>query len=67
MSHTEENCYFGFDSGKNVNFKLSGEDFFMVCIKLKNNCYCFLLYVVKLVTYVKNLPLGYLSANIVQA
>ena len=40
MSHTEENCYFGFDSGKTVNFKLSWEDFFMVCINLKNNCNC---------------------------
>ena len=30
VSDTEEKCYFGFDSGKNVNFKLSGEDFFMI-------------------------------------
>ena len=30
VSETEEKCYFGFDSGKNVNFKLSGEDFFMI-------------------------------------
>ena len=32
VSDTEEKCYFGFDSGKNVDFKLNGEDFFMISI-----------------------------------
>ena len=33
VSDTEEKCYFGLDSGKNVNFKLSVEDFFMIHLK----------------------------------
>ena len=58
VSDTEEKCYFGFDSGKNINFKLSGEDFFMISIsKMMVPLYfpCFLQYVGKcgrvLVTY----------------
>ena len=29
MSPAEKKCYFGFDIAKNVNFKLSGDEFFM--------------------------------------
>ena len=32
LTAPEKKCHFGFDSGKNVNFKLIGEDFFMVSI-----------------------------------
>ena len=32
VSPTEKKCYFGFDSCKNVNFKLSGDEFFMMSI-----------------------------------
>ena len=62
MSPAEKKCYFGFDMAKNVNFKLSGDEFFMMSIsKIMVPLLSpgFLLYVVKfaivLVTYVKHL------------
>ena len=62
MSPAEKKCYFGFASGKNMNFKLSGVEFFMTSIsKIMVPLYFpgFLLNVVQfaivLVTYVKNL------------
>ena len=32
VSPAEKKCYFGFDMAKNVNFKLSGDEFFMTSI-----------------------------------
>jgi hypothetical protein len=32
VSPAEKKCYFGFHSGKNVNVKLSGDEFFMMSI-----------------------------------
>ena len=32
LTASEEKCHFGFDSGKNVNFKSIGEDFFIISI-----------------------------------
>ena len=32
MSPAEKKCYFGFDGGRNVNFELSGDEFFMMSI-----------------------------------
>ena len=32
MSPAEKNCCFGFDMAKSVNFKLSGDEFFMMSI-----------------------------------
>ena len=32
MSPAEKECYFGCDMAKNVNFKLSGDEFFMISI-----------------------------------
>ena len=32
VSPAEKKCYFGFDMAKNVNFKLSGDEFFMMSI-----------------------------------
>ena len=32
MSPAEKKCYFGFDMAKNVNFKLSGDEVFMMSI-----------------------------------
>ena len=32
VSLAEEKCCFGFDMAKNVNFKLSGDEFFMMSI-----------------------------------
>ena len=32
MSPAEKKCYFGFDMAKNVNIKLSGDEFFMISI-----------------------------------
>ena len=32
MSPAEKKCYFGFDMAKNVNIKLSGDEFFMMSI-----------------------------------
>ena len=32
VSPAEKKCYFGFDMAKNVNFKLSGDEFFMISI-----------------------------------
>ena len=34
MSPAEKKCYFGFDNGKNVNFRLSGDEFFMSISKI---------------------------------
>ena len=63
MSPAEKKCYFGFDMAKNVNFKLSGNEFFMISISkimVPLESPGFLLYVVKfaivLVTYMKHLP-----------
>ena len=36
MSPAEKKCYFGFDMAKNVNIKLSGDEFFHD-VNLKNN------------------------------
>ena len=62
VSPAEKKCYFGFDMAKNVNFKFSGDEFFMMSIsKIMVPLYfpVFPLYVVKfaivLVTYVKHL------------
>ena len=62
MRPAERKCYFGFDMAKRVNFKLSGDEFFMVSISkimVPLQFPGFLLYLVKfaivLVTYVKNL------------
>ena len=64
MSPAEKKSYFGFDMAKNVNFKLSGDEFFMMSnSKIMVPMYFpgFLLYGVEfaivLVTYVKHLPL----------
>ena len=50
MSPAEKKCYCGFDMAKNVNIKLSGDEFFMmpiskIMVPLKSPG--FLLYVVK--------------------
>ena len=62
LTASEKKCHFVFDSGKNVNFKLIGEDFFMISIsKIMVPLLFphFLLYMDKfarvLVTYMKNL------------
>ena len=50
MSPVEKKCYFGFHSGKNVNFKLSGDEFFIMSISkimVALQSPGFLLYVVK--------------------
>ena len=50
MSSAEKKCYFGFDMAKNVNIKLSGDEFFMMSISkiiVPLEFPGFLLYVVK--------------------
>ena len=63
MSPAEKKCYFGFDMAINVNFKLSGDEFFMksiskIMVPLQSPG--FLLYVVEFAivfaTFVKCLP-----------
>ena len=51
MSPAEKKSYFGFDMAKNVNFELSGDEFFMMSISkimVPLQSPSFLLYVVKL-------------------
>ena len=62
MNPAEKKCYFGFDMAKNGDFKLSGDEFFMMSISkimVPLETPGFLLYVVKfaivLLTYVKHL------------
>ena len=64
VSPAEKKCYFGFDMAKIVNFKLSGDEFFMMStskIMVPLQSPCFLQYVVEfaivLTTFVKRLPL----------
>ena len=64
MSPAEKKCYFGFDMAKNVNFKLSGDEFFMISISkvmVPLQSPGFLLYAVKfaivLMPFVKHLLL----------
>ena len=60
MGPEEKKCYFGFDMAKNVNFKLSVDEFFMMSISK----IIFLQHVVELAkvltSYLKHLPLVYL-------
>ena len=63
VSPAEKKCYFGFDMAKIVNFKLSGDEFFMMStskIMVPLQSPCFLQYVVEfaivLTTFVKRLP-----------
>ena len=63
VSPAEKKCYFGFDMAKIVNFKLSGDEFFMMStskIMVPLQSPCFLQYVVEfaivLTTFVKCLP-----------
>ena len=65
VSPAEKKCYFGFDMAKIVNFKLSGDEFFMMStskIMVPLQSPGFLLYVVEfakvLVAYVKHLQMG---------
>ena len=67
VSPAEKKCYFGFDMAKIVNFKLSGDEFFMMStskIMVPLQSPCFLQYVVEfaivLTTFVKRL-LGWLN------
>ena len=62
MSQAEKKCYFGFDMAKIVNFKLTGDEFFMISISkimVPLQSPGFLLYVVEfailLTTFVKRL------------
>ena len=62
MSPAEKKCYFGFDMAKIVNFKLSGDEFFIMSISkimVPLQSPGFLLYVVEfaivLATYLKHL------------
>ena len=64
VSPAEKKCYFGFDMAKIVNFKLSGDEFFMMStskIMVPLQSPCFLQYVVEfaivLTTFVKRLYL----------
>ena len=66
VSPAEKKCYFGFDMAKIVNFKLSGDEFFMMStskIMVPLQSPCFLQYVVEfaivLTTFVKRLLLVY--------
>ena len=65
MSPAEKNCCFGFDMAKNVNFELSGDEFFMMSISkiiVPLKFPGFLLYVVKFakvfVKHVKHIQRG---------
>ena len=64
VSPAEKKCYFGFDMAKIVNFKLSGDEFFMISISkimVPLQSPGFLQYVVEfaivLTTFMKRLPL----------
>jgi len=60
VSPAEKKCYFGFDMAKNVNFKLSGDEFFMMAISkivVPLQSPGFLLHVDEF-AHVKHLPLG---------
>ena len=73
VSPAEKKCYFGFDMAKIVNFKLSGDEFFMMStskIMVPLQSPGFLLYVVEfaiiLATYVKHLLLQVFQPIIAQ-
>ena len=73
MSPAEKKCYFGFDMAKIVNFKLSGDEFFMISISkimVPLQSPGFLQYVVEfaivLTTFVKRLQEGHLLITLLR-